>query len=56
MGLHSRTALILCTTQHWGVRAGVQGMDKVWGQGEHVQVIHPGGECIAGREMVRPNE
>ncbi|KAF5835313.1 hypothetical protein DUNSADRAFT_7593 [Dunaliella salina] len=27
-------------------------MDQIWGQGEHVQVIHPGGECIAGREMV----
>eukprot|EP00983_Pelagomonas_calceolata_P008220 268952-Pelagomonas_calceolata.AAC.2 len=34
----------------------LQGMDRIWGQGEHVQVIHPGGECIAGREMVGPGQ
>jgi len=28
-------------------------MESCWGQGEHVQVIHPGGDCIAGRDMVR---
>lgn len=30
-----------------------QAMEGIWGQGEHVQVIHPGGDCIAGRAMVR---
>lgn len=29
-----------------------QEMDNVWGQGDHVQVVHPGMNCIAGREAV----
>jgi hypothetical protein len=27
-------------------------MSAVWGEGEQVQVIHPGAACIAGRELV----
>eukprot|EP00197_Chlamydomonas_leiostraca_P011393 CAMPEP_0202867756 /NCGR_PEP_ID=MMETSP1391-20130828/9606_1 /ASSEMBLY_ACC=CAM_ASM_000867 /TAXON_ID=1034604 /ORGANISM="Chlamydomonas leiostraca, Strain SAG 11-49" /LENGTH=211 /DNA_ID=CAMNT_0049547819 /DNA_START=20 /DNA_END=655 /DNA_ORIENTATION=+ len=27
-------------------------MDAVWGEGDHVQVVHPGASCIAGREAV----
>lgn len=27
-------------------------MAAAWGDGDHVQVIHPGGGCIAGREAV----
>eukprot|EP00955_Chlamydomonas_euryale_P033678 349608-Chlamydomonas_euryale.AAC.9 len=27
-------------------------MDLVWGDGDHVQVIHPGCSCIAGRDNV----
>ena len=27
-------------------------MAAAWGHGDHVQVIHPGGGCIAGREAV----
>ena len=30
----------------------VQTMDAVWGHGAHVQCIHPGSQCIAGREAV----
>lgn len=30
----------------------VQRMAAAWGTGEHVQVIHPGSNCIAGREAV----
>ncbi len=30
----------------------VQEMDKIVGEGEHVQVIHPGASTIAGREQV----
>jgi len=28
-------------------------MDEVWGEGEHVQCIHPVSACVAGREHVR---
>lgn len=31
----------------------LQEMDKVWGKGDHVQIVHPGSACIAGRELVR---
>eukprot|EP00878_Enallax_costatus_P010002 GHUV01010440.1.p1 GENE.GHUV01010440.1~~GHUV01010440.1.p1 ORF type:complete len:214 (+),score=29.90 GHUV01010440.1:172-813(+) len=27
-------------------------MPRVWGQGDHVQVVHPGAACIAGRDLV----
>lgn len=27
-------------------------MDKVWGEGDQVQVIHPAAACIAGRPLV----
>lgn len=27
-------------------------MDRVWGEGDHVQCIHPRLECIAGRTQV----
>jgi translation initiation factor 2A len=27
-------------------------MDAVWGTGPQVQIIHPGSNCIAGRESV----
>eukprot|EP00891_Asterochloris_glomerata_P009070 jgi/Astpho2/9070/e_gw1.00133.296.1_t len=27
-------------------------MEEVWGEGEHIQVIHPATECISGREHV----
>ena len=30
----------------------LQTMSAVWGAGEHVQVIHPGCNCIAGRDAV----
>jgi hypothetical protein len=31
-----------------------QAMDAIWGDGEHIQCIHPGGNCIAGRKSVSP--
>jgi len=30
----------------------IDDMRKVWGRGNHVQCIHPGGECVAGDELV----
>jgi hypothetical protein len=30
-----------------------QAMNDVWGQGQHVQCIHPAAGCIAGRDNVR---
>lgn len=30
----------------------IKEMDKVWGKGDHVQIVHPGSACIAGRELV----
>lgn len=27
-------------------------MKAIWGKGDHVQCIHPGGGCIAGHELV----
>lgn len=27
-------------------------MRRVWGRGEHVQCVHPGGECVAGDDLV----
>ena len=30
-----------------------QDMSAVWGNGEHVQCIHPMAGCIAGRQDVR---
>ena len=31
-----------------------QAMEEVWGEGEHVQCVHPVSLCVAGRENVRP--
>lgn len=28
-------------------------MDALWGHGDHIQVLHPATQCIAGREGVR---
>lgn len=33
-------------------RRAVQRMGEIWGHGDHVQCIHPGANCIAGREQV----
>ncbi|PNH08063.1 Eukaryotic translation initiation factor 2A [Tetrabaena socialis] len=30
----------------------IEEMDKIIGEGEHVQIVHPGAGCIAGREQV----
>jgi hypothetical protein len=30
----------------------LQEMEQIVGEGEHVQVVHPGTGCIAGREQV----
>ncbi|EIE18660.1 hypothetical protein COCSUDRAFT_59969 [Coccomyxa subellipsoidea C-169] len=30
----------------------LQAMNDIWGQGEHVQCIHPAAACIAGRQNV----
>lgn len=27
-------------------------MDAVWGKGDHIQCIHPGAGCVAGRDSV----
>lgn len=32
----------------------MQAMERIWGQGEHVQCMHPQAPIIAGREMVSP--
>lgn len=32
--------------------ASFKAMQAAWGEGEHVQCIHPGSECIAGRDAV----
>ena len=29
-------------------------MEEVWGEGEHMQCVHPVSLCVAGRENVRP--
>jgi hypothetical protein len=31
-------------------------MDAVWGKGDHIQIVHPGSACIAGRELVSAAE
>ena len=31
----------------------MQAMEEVWGEGEHVQCVHPVSLCVAGRENVR---
>jgi hypothetical protein len=31
-------------------------MDAVWGKGDHIQIVHPGSACIAGRELVSTAE
>eukprot|EP00798_Chlamydomonas_sp_ICE-L_P016502 gene16502-22729_t len=30
----------------------IEGMDEMWGAGEHIQVVHPGAACITGRDAV----
>lgn len=30
----------------------IEAMDEVWGHGDHIQVVHPGTNVIAGRELV----
>ena len=29
-------------------------MDKIWGTGDHIRIMHPGSECIYGRDDVSP--
>lgn len=28
-------------------------MQKIWGHGSHVSCLHPGSDCICGREQAR---
>eukprot|EP00882_Tetradesmus_deserticola_P005545 GHRQ01005839.1.p1 GENE.GHRQ01005839.1~~GHRQ01005839.1.p1 ORF type:complete len:214 (+),score=39.44 GHRQ01005839.1:208-849(+) len=30
----------------------IKEMNTVWGKGDHIQIVHPGSACIAGRELV----
>ena len=50
LGRHAYTDALPHTC--WIQMPGLQGMEEVWGEGEHVQVIHPATECISGREHV----
>lgn len=38
--------VVSCFLQH------LQAMSRVWGNGDHVQVVHPGSNIIVGREEV----
>ena len=51
-GVQATAPLVL---HRWPPTPYPQAMEAVVGEGEHVQVIHPGAGCIAGRAQVRVN-